>query len=531
VESSTPVKKVVLGAKIPALKKVVEVKKASPLKEDKEEVKEEKEEKFEELDAPADSRPALKSKVNFAADQTTLNVLPTWGGRVLTTVTEGGMAYLLAGARANVGHKSGRYMFEVKIVQAIQTSHAGQKPKQLVRVGFSTSSSSLILGDGADSVCFDCDGFFTSETKRSPGGQRFGKDQVIAVVLNLDSKSPNYNTVSLFKEGAKAMDPKPLPEHLKGKTLFPHVTFRNVSVAVNFGPVAMQELPFQCRLLGNAASSDVDLAPNREPKDGKYEVVMPVAFPDEGTFDWLDMFMEKNPHYVELSDRKIIDWAKSSGLWPKGGWKASNDRPNVSFGVPAVDDFSVRKVIAALAPVVPRNYLIMEVKSNLLAKDRREILKKFNYPCYKKVAHIVMGEPAEEFKAMVHNKLLKDKQARCDEVWKATKSQKMKQRLIALRDRDFRRKRRAAEKARAELQKQKLAEAKEREEARKAREAERKAKIQAKAEELRKAKEDAAAKAKEEAEAKEKAEKEAEAAAAACCCCCCCCCYGRRETC
>merc|ERR1719453_2553782 len=128
----------------------------------------------------------------------------------------------------------------------------------------------------------------------------------------------------------------------------------------------MAPLPFKCHMIQGAAAADVVTGPSKEPSDGKYEVVLPVAFPDEGTFDWLDTFLEKNPKYVELSDRKIIDWAKSSGLWPKGGWKASNDKPNVSFGVPAVDDFGVRKVIAAVAPVVPRNYLVMEVKSNLI---------------------------------------------------------------------------------------------------------------------------------------------------------------------
>ena len=35
-------------------------------------------------------------------------------------------------------------------------------------------------------------------------------------------------------------------------------------------------------------------------QDGKYEVIFPVAVPDEGTFDWLDEFLEKNPEYVEL---------------------------------------------------------------------------------------------------------------------------------------------------------------------------------------------------------------------------------------
>merc|ERR1719359_2400200 len=112
----------------------------------------------------------------------------------------------------------------------------------------------------------------------------------------------------------------------------------------------------RCRLLQQAAAADVVVSQSKAPEDGKHEVVVPVGFPDEGTFDWVDMFLERNPNYVELSDRKIVEWAKDSGLSPKGSWKTphcSNDRPGVTFGVPSVDDFSLRHIISAVAPVVP----------------------------------------------------------------------------------------------------------------------------------------------------------------------------------
>merc|ERR1712232_306138 len=119
---------------------------------------------------------------------------------------------------------------------------------------------------------------------------------------------------------------------------------------------------------GGAAGSDCSVAAAKTPKDGKYDVLMPVAFPDEGTFDWLDDFLEKNPQDVELSDRKIIQWAQASGLHGRGGGgkdgRNSNDKPNVNFGMRELDDMSVRRVIAAVAPVMPRNYVVMEVKSN-----------------------------------------------------------------------------------------------------------------------------------------------------------------------
>merc|ERR1712217_693070 len=94
-----------------------------------------------------------------------------------------------------------------------------------------------------------------------------------------------------------------------------------------FGPQVKKALPFKCRMIQGAAQEDMDLAPCHEPKQGKYEVVLPVAFPDEGTFDWLDAWLAKNPNYVELSDRKIMEWARCSGLWGRNDRKVSNDKP------------------------------------------------------------------------------------------------------------------------------------------------------------------------------------------------------------
>ena len=50
-------------------------------------------------------------------------------------------------------------------------------------------------------------------------------------------------------------------------------------------------------------------------QETQHEVLFPVGLPDEGMFDWLDMFLAKNPTYTELSDRVILDWAHKSGLW------------------------------------------------------------------------------------------------------------------------------------------------------------------------------------------------------------------------
>merc|ERR1719414_1070218 len=108
-------------------------------------------------------------------------------------------------------------------------------------------------------------------------------------------------------------------------------------------------------MLKDATQTDVAVTKPSEPEGGKYNVIFPVSMPDEGTFDWLDMFLEKNKDYVELSDRKILDWAEKSGIWKSKGYglagRSSNDKPDMNFQVRELDDCSMRRAIHMIAPL------------------------------------------------------------------------------------------------------------------------------------------------------------------------------------
>ncbi|CAK9048795.1 Uncharacterized protein SCF082_LOCUS27133, partial [Durusdinium trenchii] len=156
----------------------------------------------EEQDDQPDKKAKIKAEVTFLGSELTLNAVPCMGNKVLMALNEGGMQYLIAGARANVGLKGGRHMFEVKITELYHPTEAVncrlKSMRGLVRIGFSTAGSSLILGESEGSVYFDTEGLFSAGKTKSPGKcSRFGKDQGIAIVLNLDDKSPHANTVRL----------------------------------------------------------------------------------------------------------------------------------------------------------------------------------------------------------------------------------------------------------------------------------------------------------------------------------------------
>lgn len=382
-----------------------------------------------ETDALQDKRPAIKDKIGFNTVDTTINVIPSMGDKLLTAISEGGLQYLIAGARANVGVKAGRYMYEVKIIEVLnppemQGSRAKPPmPRQLIRIGFSTAGSPLVLGDSEDHIGFDSEGFFFCGQSKTQLSQRITREQVIAVVINMDAKSPNHNTISMFRDGERITKPQAIPDRLHGKVLYPHISFRNVTVQILMGPQATKPLPFACRTLQGAAQADTTVA---KPKAGACEVLFPVACPDEGTFDWLKGFLQKNPDYVELSDRKITEWAISSGLWKHktSNWKNSNDKPEFNFGLPSMDDGSIRHALYNLAPICPRNYVIMEVKSNLVAAERKEYLKRFRGQHFKKVACVVMGEPPTEYKQTLLDTILAEKQEKEQVAWRAKTAKK-----------------------------------------------------------------------------------------------------------
>jgi len=436
-----------------------------------------------EEDAVVDKKlPRVKETPRFLVQDTTLNVMQSTNGRLLMALSDGGVQHLLAGARANVGLKGGRYMFELKIVEHTNPVEDPQaksipKPRNMVRAGFAVAGSPLVMSDASEYVYFDSDGGFAQCGKRQGGGARFSRGDTIAVLLNLDEASPNGNTVSLFKNGVRASKPQPLPESLKGKTLFPAVTFRLMTLDVHFGPKPMAPLPFNCRMVQDAYLKDATVATYPALKDGKGEVVVPVGLPDEGLFDWLDMFLAKNPGYTELSDRMVLDWAERSGVLRKGGYKArtSNDKPEKGFGIRELDDDSVHRLLLSVASLHPRNFVVAEVKGNLLQAERGELLARFPGSCFRRVGHVIVGEPTTDFKKRTGQLVLQHKQELSDAAFKAKKAEEKRKKLQEKRQKQLERAKKKAEK-------------------------ERKKKLEA----ARKAKEEAEKKKKAEAEAKKK---------------------------
>merc|ERR1740129_860695 len=74
-----------------------------------------------------------------------------------------------------------------------------------------------------------------------------------------------------------------------------------------------------------------------------------------------------------------------------------------------MDDRSVSRLLANLAPTLERNFIVVDVKANLVADERKAAVSRF--VGFRTVARVMMGEPTAEFKNSVHEAMLQEKKA------------------------------------------------------------------------------------------------------------------------
>merc|ERR1712194_341384 len=204
--------------------------------------------------------------------------------------------------------------------------------------------------------------------------------------------------------------------------------------------------------------------------------------------------------------RKILDWAVKSGLRaPKQhGPKASNDKPDMTFQIRELDDASMRRAVYMVAPMQQRNYVVMEVRGNLLKSEREELVKRFDRPHFKKVAKVLLGDPDAAFKKKTHELLLQDKQAASDRKFNAEKAEEKRKKQAEKKQKELAKVKKTAEKAKAKA----AADAKKRVEEIKKKAAAEKAKAEAKKEGKEEEKKEEEEKAEESEESEAEVEEE-----------------------
>jgi len=348
-----------------------------------------------------DKRPKTKQVTEMSDDDSTLTL--NMHGSVLSTINRDGFQHLLAGGRATTGMKSGRYLYEVRILDVASARDHESQQWKTVRVGFGTAESGYVPGSDDQSFGADNDGNKHTDGSGSKlsGSHRWNVDDVVGVFLNLDASSEHKNTYSIFLNGERQGAPIAIPEKLHGKTLFPLIAVRSSTVAPHFGCNGgrpLKELPFKARMLDDAAAADVVANTVVAPKSGKYDAAFLVGLPNEGTADYLDYeFYPANAEkkYVEVSTRSLLKMCEASGL--KG-----NPTNPASYRIAELDNGAMLKAFRNLAVSKRRNLILMDVSKYLNSKARTAEVANFaTSSWFTKRALVTVGAPSKPFVAKV----------------------------------------------------------------------------------------------------------------------------------
>merc|ERR1711972_765562 len=121
---------------------------------------------------------------------------------------------------------------------------------------------------------------------------------------------------------------------------------------------------------------------------------------------------------------------------------------------PDIDNGAVDRMIKACAGTQARNYVVMEVRSNLIADQREALLKKFPSHLFRRVAHVQLGDPDADFKKKTQLVMLDRKQAASDIEFKKKQAEEKRKRLTEKKRKEAERAKKKAEKERAKKAKE-----------------------------------------------------------------------------
>lgn len=280
-------------------------------------------------------------------------------------LSDEGFSFLLAGARATWGTTKGKFCFECKVTSLLSVElPESEEPKNVVRVGWSTDSASLQLGEVKNSYGYDSSGKKAVDSEFTEYGQSFGVDDVIGCYVDLESEP---KTVSFSKNGEDLGAAFELTEDLEDKALFPHVLVKNAEFTVNFGS---QEEPWFPAKEGytfmQSVGEEVLVHGTRGPATKKdCEVIMMVGLPGSGKTTWVNKQVSENPEkkYNVLGTNSIMEKMKIMGVARKrdvGGYSKLMDKAAKCL-----------HRLFELAPTKKRNYILDQTNVYLSAQKKK----------------------------------------------------------------------------------------------------------------------------------------------------------------
>ncbi|KAL4467096.1 hypothetical protein ABPG72_019306 [Tetrahymena utriculariae] len=170
-------------------------------------------------------------------------------GNIVKSCQSAGFQLLMKQAKSNYGIRSGRFMFEIKIIRYLDPEEfkgfnalaknqiindSLKESKHLVRVGWSTQYAKTSTALGVD---YDSCGYENSGTRYYAGnykkyGETFGPGDVIRCCIDLEGQNKSF---SFYKNGQFQGIAYRISNKQNDKAYFPSVNIRNAEIMFNFG--------------------------------------------------------------------------------------------------------------------------------------------------------------------------------------------------------------------------------------------------------------------------------------------------------
>ncbi|XP_041363926.1 YLP motif-containing protein 1-like [Gigantopelta aegis] len=286
-----------------------------------------------------------------------------------------GFCFTWSGVRCTYGVCRGKILYEVRITEELATdfgSDHNEENPHILRVGWSIDSSSFQLGEEPWSYGYGGTGKFSSNNKFVNYGQRFGLNDVIGAMLDLDSRPA---TISYMKNGkllGVATQIQGYPVGNKDMALFPHILTKNCRFRVNLGQEEpwfppdgdykyIGQIPLQERVQGQLPPA----------KFSDCEMIMIIGLPGSGKTTWAINMQKNHPEkrYNIVGSDTLIDKMRVMGLPRKrnyhGRWENLIDKATKCLNK-----------LFLVASKKKRNYILDQ--TNVYPSARVRKMKNFN---------------------------------------------------------------------------------------------------------------------------------------------------------
>nr|CAB3253876.1 heterogeneous nuclear ribonucleoprotein U-like protein 1 [Phallusia mammillata] len=302
-----------------------------------------------------------------------LNLDITDGGYACIPQSSDGFSYMWGGVKATHGIRSGKVCYEVKVADYCEATNKDPTDTYVARVGWSTDSATLQLGEDKNSFGFGGTGKKSANRKFLNYGRRYEKGDVVGCYLAMEN---GWVDISYSVNGRYCGSAFKI-RWMTDEALFPHVLTKNCKLETNFGQAPhpyfslqpgyklIDHIPVELRIPGVRAPLT-----QRE-----CEVIMMVGLPGVGKSTWAMNYAKIHPSkkYVVLGTDSIIDKMRVMGLPRKnnftGRWDVLIKQASECFNM-----------LLKKASNLPRNLILDQ--TNVYASARRRKVKQYREKGY-----------------------------------------------------------------------------------------------------------------------------------------------------